>query len=129
MFNYFGVTDTQQLFEVSMYDMTHTSSKFDKKYSVNSTKTVEWTPFKQQFNNVPRYFQLKIDTSDSFGSMLSDIGIDDIEVNPYKCSTEIDIPTASPPSENILNCDFEAQCNWKFSEDKDWKIGSHQDRK
>ena len=124
-FNYFGKTKDPDdtVLRIGFKDLTHDSNKA-KIIRVNSTQNVEWKHFKQEYTNVPRYFRLSVGLE--FGLKLdSDIGIDDIQVNSYKCDY-IYTPAPIPASEQVWDCNFENSCQWK---ETGFTVGAFSDRK
>ncbi|KAH9417832.1 hypothetical protein DERP_013092 [Dermatophagoides pteronyssinus] len=97
-----------------------------KEFITNATISLQWTLFKQTFDNVPNIYSFRILIS-NVQHIQSDIGIDDIQIEQKSCpnpssKTTLRPTTSIPDSEKIADCNFEqTNCKWKYSNDV-WKI-------
>ena len=113
-------------FKLRMFDL---SRKKSTSFSVNATISLSWIRYEAEFDNVPSTYQFQIETGNTLG-LISDIGIDDINIKMGKCqSSHLTTTTPVPIIEKKLDCDFDYQtCNWKY-DNSIWIKGNYQTRK
>ena len=94
--------------------------------SVKAMNQMYWKKFEIQFDNLPSAYQILIEGDSNSRGITSDIGIDDINIQPYGCKAIVEPQTTTTPSEKVWDCTFDnnnnndddddgqINCNWSY---------------
>ncbi len=131
---YFAVGNTNvPALTLQYIDLTHLKSN-GLKVQLNTTRTLQWVKFEQQFSDVGQVFQFEIRTASQTSNIVSDLGIDDIKISPGLCRSAAQPTTTTPVplSEKVLDCNFEERssrgCAWKYDSNA-WVVTNERGRK
>ncbi len=122
-------------FTVRFVDLTRRRNSAEV---VNATQTmVDWSLYRREFSNLPATFRFYIETTylGPTKELLSDVGIDDIQVQSGACSggnnnNQPSSTTPLPADEKMFDCTFDesAACNWQYNNSV-WNVTDFRDRK